>query len=313
MRKLLFLLLNLVLAFCNSSNFLPSPQIIVCLEVFSGTDNPCILLKTKHLIKLEKILDNNNFKEKKTKRIMGYQGFFLRDERYDDILSQNPRTKIKGNPTAEMFLLGFFQDSLNAEVLNHILEKIATEYLPKDFIEVTDSTDESTDMKVSFNEDCNNTPIKGPDNITVYNPDTDDFGCFETMQYNNNCYNYSTDIVTNTFAQPGRGTSHKWKANTCEDVKVAAISDGLSFIGSILPEKQPDKGHYVGMLIWPNTNFHWVRMDANGYWSHKPGGTEIRNTDNEGNQITDPSTQDFSPWSQFCGYFLVIPSDLTIN
>jgi hypothetical protein len=38
----------------------------------------------------------------------------------------------------------------------------------------------------------------------------------------------------------------------------------------------------VALLIWPNTNFHWIRMDAKNssadvsYWSHKPGGTAVR-------------------------------------
>ena len=28
-----------------------------------------------------------------------------------------------------------------------------------------------------------------------------------------------------------------------------------------------------------DTNFHWIRMDQSGNWSHKPGGTPVRNTD----------------------------------
>ena len=67
------------------------------------------------------------------------------------------------------------------------------------------------------------------------------------------------------------------------------------------------------MFIWPNTNFHWVRLDSNGFWSHKAGGTPVKNVDNTGSKITDPSKSDFSPWTQFCGYFQVIPSNININ
>ena len=28
-----------------------------------------------------------------------------------------------------------------------------------------------------------------------------------------------------------------------------------------------------------DTNFHWIRMDHAGNWSHKPGGTPVRNTE----------------------------------
>ena len=36
---------------------------------------------------------------------------------------------------------------------------------------------------------------------------------------------------------------------------------GLVWAGTTLPKEQPSKGHYVAMLIWPQTNFHWIRMD----------------------------------------------------
>jgi hypothetical protein len=42
-------------------------------------------------------------------------------------------------------------------------------------------------------------------------------------------------------------------------------------------------------------------------------GTPVRNTDNSGSRITDPSKSDFSPWTQFCYYFIAQPSKLHIN
>jgi hypothetical protein len=69
----------------------------------------------------------------------------------------------------------------------------------------------------------------------------------------------------------------------------------------------------MALLIWPEINFHWIRLDSNGLWSHKPGGTKISNIDNLGNYIKDSSKQDFSPWSEFCGYFSTVPSKININ
>jgi len=159
-------------------------------------------------------------------------------------------------------------------------------------------------------------PVRGPDNVTTYAPQTENCGYFTTHCSQNNCYNYGNDIVTDTFAQPGRGSGQKWSYNTCDDIKASAIRDGLVWVGTQLPKVNPQVGHYMALLIWPNTNFHWIRLDslpAGGWWSHKPGGTPVRNIDNNGKKINDPSIQDFSPWSQFCGYMTTVPSTARIG
>ena len=38
-----------------------------------------------------------------------------------------------------------------------------------------------------------------------------------------------------------------------------------------------------------------------------------RNVDDNNKEITDPSQSDFSPWTEFCGYFLTVPSEVKIN
>ena len=35
-------------------------------------------------------------------------------------------------------------------------------------------------------------------------------------------------------------------------------------------------------------DFHWYRLDQNGFWSHKPGSTPVTASDNAGAFITDP-------------------------
>merc|ERR1711974_584206 len=168
--------------------------------------------------------------------------------------------------------------------------------------------------------DCKG-PIKGPDDAkqVKFDPLHDDKGYFVKKQEENNCYNYATDIVTDSFAQPGRGSgvcppeARPCVNNTCEDVKKAAISDGLTWAGHELPTSLPSQGHFVSLHIWPKTNFHWMRMDSNMFWSHKPGGTEVRNVDNNNKKIPDPSKADVSPWSQHCGYMLAVPSGASVQ
>jgi len=158
-------------------------------------------------------------------------------------------------------------------------------------------------------------PILGSDTETPYDPTNQVCGYWVSHQSQNNCYDYGNNIATDTFAQPGRGSGQEWKSNTCDDMGAAAKRDGLVWQGTTLPSKEPANGHYAALLIWPGTNFHWIRFDSNpaGFWSHKPGGTPVRNVDNNGKPITDPSKSDFSPWTQFCGYMSTVPSQVKIN
>ena len=42
-------------------------------------------------------------------------------------------------------------------------------------------------------------------------------------------------------------------------------------------------------------------------------GTPVRNKDNRDLPITDPTKSDFSPWTQYCAYFVAQPSKLQVN
>ncbi len=131
------------------------------------------------------------------------------------------------------------------------------------------------------------------------------------IQYNNNCYNYACNIRTGTFAQPGRATGNQYTALTCPEVTKGAVSDGLQ------PHNCATRCtgccHKVALVMAPGYDFHWYRLDNNGLWSHKPGGTEATNLDNSGNPIVDPSTADRGPYTQFCGCFCVCACQVTIS
>ena len=133
-------------------------------------------------------------------------------------------------------------------------------------------------------------------------------------QYYNNCYNYGCNIETDTFAQPGRAHGQSLsqaELNNFTKTKEYAILDGL--------KEFEDKGdcegccHKVAMVIWPNYDYHWYRMDRDGKWSHKPGSTEATNLDNSGNIIIDPQTANRGGYTVFCGYFCVCKKDVDIN
>jgi hypothetical protein len=123
-------------------------------------------------------------------------------------------------------------------------------------------------------------------------------------QVNNNCYNYATNYRSDTFAQPGRAAGAMYTALTCASVLPAAVKDALEDTPGA-NNKCPPEGHLVALVIAPNIDFHWYRKGRNGFWSHKPGGTQVTNLDNSGNLIKDPRTANRGMYTAFCTFMVV--------
>eukprot|EP00744_Colponema_vietnamica_P013643 GILI01019126.1.p1 GENE.GILI01019126.1~~GILI01019126.1.p1 ORF type:complete len:347 (-),score=87.00 GILI01019126.1:151-1146(-) len=330
--KSVFVFLS-VLLLAHSISALP---LSVTLRVFSSGEDPSWTIDDEVVNSLLTLVRNGHKSSPVASyRVLGYRGFVLSTP-------SAPRGfLVYGSPTLELLLLnsapaGVLSDEVKAHVHELVYERLSSNGADKCLLQAQEKCKSlscvcTADCSCQAEDMTNLAPISteavnglqdgvncdagvvGPDTVPAYDPEHDNGGCYVTNQWANNCYNYGTDVLTNTFAQPGRGTGAKWVVNTCEDVQRAASHDGLQWIGTELPAEQPAVGHHVSLHIWPNTNFHWVRRDIDGHWSHKPGGSPVRNSDNTGGPVTDPSKGDFAPWSIFCGYFLVVPSKITIN
>jgi len=283
----------------------------VTLNVFSGTADPTWRVTGNEAASLNDLLVKEGTPAETSRPIpayrMGYSGFSIVD-------NAGHKFAVYNSPVVETYLLR--QAAALNLIPNTVVEHVNQEVSRLQGLNLGRPFPPQAASALKSQAVCNPPPaVRGPDNGTVYDPQHDANGCFVTAQTMNNCYNYGCDVATNTFAQPGRGTGHKWDDNTCDAMREAATRDGLVWAGTTLPSGQPAVGHNVALLIWPDTNFHWIRMDSvpAGYWSHKAGQTPVRNTDNNGHKITDPSKSDFSPWTQFCGYMTVIPSNVTIG
>jgi len=56
------------------------------------------------------------------------------------------------------------------------------------------------------------------------------------------------------------------------------------------------------------TDYHWFRQDADGFWSHKQGDTEVKRfTDANGDLVGDPRTVTVGEYTVFGGFFEVTP------
>jgi len=122
--------------------------------------------------------------------------------------------------------------------------------------------------------------------------------------YRNNCYNYASNKRTNTFAQPGRGSGQMYTSLTCAAVTNAALSDGLHHRFDCFPDTERPRW-LVALVVAPGFDYHWYRLQREGFWGHKPGGTAARNYDNNGVVIINPETCARAPYTNFCGYFYV--------
>lgn len=159
------------------------------------------------------------------------------------------------------------------------------------------------------------------------------------LKDNLNCFAYAFDYrelpdscATNecsiSFPQPGRKSGYpKWSevdGKRCPDL-IARIFGDIGY-NKYMPgirmstfTERPPKGMYkIAMVIDANNDYHFYRQDNNGYWSHKPGATNVTNIDAEGSLIYNPELASrYYPksgleYKEFCGY-MVVHSIFKIN
>lgn len=235
--------------------------------------------------------------------LLGYRGFLI--ESYDqeipsrlfcfdgiiDVVDQKQLNFVDKDSSLEAFLLETGSDSLSA--------------FEKSFIEGEISKNSkggaaSINKSLAASFDLLAVPPFDPGKWNV-----------PAVQRFNNCYNYANDKITNTFAQPGLGSGSMYTIFSCSDVSSAAQRDSQVSVSSA--SGTPVQGHFVALVVAPNYDYHWYRLDSNGMWSHKPGQTYARNTDNAGQLISDPRTCSRLPYTDFCGFFHCIPANTNIR
>ena len=124
------------------------------------------------------------------------------------------------------------------------------------------------------------------------------------VQSYNNCYNYASNFVSGSLAQPGRRSGLTYAGFTCGHVLAAAVRDGLR------TDCAPNGG-VVALAIWPGYDFHWWRLHQGASWAHKIGRWPAQSVDNAFRPLANgltPATCDRGPYLEFCGYYFVPPA-----
>lgn len=279
---------------------------IVTALMYSGRQNPSWELTPEQAKNLKSILGERKEATLKMSAIsaglLGYTGFVI--ESYDlslptkafcfdgviDLIDQKSLNYIDEDSIFETFLLETGSSALSQEEVEYISTEIS-----KNVTGGTTSKNKSFELLA----------------VPPFNPGKWNI---PTVQPYNNCYNYANDKITNTFAQPGKGSGSVITNVLCSTVTQAAQKDGQISVATAA--STPSEGHFIALVSANHSTFqdyHWYRLDANAMWSHKPGGTAAKNTDNSGMLIIDPKTADRGPYTDFCGYFHCIPSKTTIR
>jgi hypothetical protein len=114
------------------------------------------------------------------------------------------------------------------------------------------------------------------------------------------------------FPQPGRASGYpKWskvKGKRCPDLIGRLFGDVPDIKMATFEKRCPKKYSKIALVVDEDEDYHFYRQDSNGYWSHKPGATDVTHIDATGRPIYDPQlASKLYPgsglhYNQFCSY-----------
>lgn len=128
-----------------------------------------------------------------------------------------------------------------------------------------------------------------------------------------NCYNYANNVMATggVPAVPGPNNAASW--TVAEMIDAATNNDRLTLVagGGPLPAACPrdPKSHYLVICLREDfgngsfTDFHCLRLDNDGRWSHKDGSSAVSRRDGARQEMTDLRSARFKIPMAFVGFF----------
>ncbi|XP_078382118.1 uncharacterized protein LOC144664781 [Oculina patagonica] len=271
-----------ILQFCSLNGV--SGDFTVTLAVFSGVPDPKWTIASSHPSYTEiqnrlnaRINDGLAYLPENIPAVLGYKGFLVESK-----MKKESVRLIVGPITVQLQTMLFNtmpKDALPEDLRNGILKVIASGVVKP---QVAAKRSKSKRYAPEYSN--------APWNLRNHQPF-------------NNCYNYATTKVTDTFAQPGRATGVlPYPPILANPVRMSAERDGLVTLnvaaGGPVPANPalPDQNHVVALVVAPGLDYHWYRLDKDGTWSHKPGQTPVTQLDYAGNTINDPRAAAVAPY-----------------
>jgi len=185
----------------------------------------------------------------------------------------------------------------------------------------------------ALHQGCGLSPVSGYE--PIYDPSR--YNANPKVQSTHNCFAYGLNVLDPNqltqcdgkenckplYHQPGATknmakTLNKAEARTCKVVEQLMQMD-VPMRQTTFRTKCPAKTSKIALVVHPTEDYHFIRQDADGGWSHKDGSNPVKRFDAEGQDIVDPMTaaRDYRPhsflnYSDFCGYYCA-PRDHMIN
>lgn len=151
------------------------------------------------------------------------------------------------------------------------------------------------------------------------------------VKESHNCFAYAMDTVEtdlikkcenvekcNTgFPQPGYASGYeKFKKEVgkgCFDMVSRLWGDNPDVKATKFHLKCNNNTSKIALIVDPKRDYHFLRQDPDGYWSHKPGSMDVTRVDASGRPIIRPDRALFMytnhkeplTYTKFCGYFCV--------
>jgi len=166
----------------------------------------------------------------------------------------------------------------------------------------------------------NEKPIKGFDQNGVVKG----FGCEHGVSFpsnptawknsSSNCYNYANNVMAPGALPAVPGNNNVVSFTSLKIIKAATENDKLTLItpAGKLPQVCPagSKSHIMGIFLREPmgngsfTDFHCLRMDSDGTWSHKDGSGPLRKKDDAQQPMTDLRQARFKIELTVVGFFI---------
>jgi len=150
------------------------------------------------------------------------------------------------------------------------------------------------------------------------------------IENSHNCFAYAIDKIDPEyvkdcmkepncdvgFPQPGYKAGHNRfgkKEKGCGDMVSRLWGDNPKIRTTTYYEKCPYQTSKIALIVDPKKDYHFLRQDPDGYWSHKPGALSVKRVDASGRPIIRPDRslfiykdkKDPLKYTEFCGYFCV--------
>jgi hypothetical protein len=278
----------------------------ITLRIFSGLPNPTWRLTDEEEQQLiARLMSPKAFTNRRPSGIfggLGYRGFSI--DRIDD-----RQGRLRAVVHERIIESGAaFPNVIDDTELERWLAQTAQRHIPDDVLRHLDEQVQRGRTTETFRFPSDAPPSCPRCNAAgapAYEPER--WNVFDFFLHNN-CYDWANNFMTNSYSQPGAASSENGigvKIMACPNVAAGAAADGLRPASGFADPLGGDEW-YVALAIWPGRDYHWYRQDNVGCWSHKPGPDLVRNVDNSGNPIADPSSQscDRGPYTEFCGYMV---------